>query len=134
MTDEQNNETVEVEELPVFDWDDISVDQYFDFVDKSKKYVEFQVLLEQQPKKDATDKEIKSLEQKQANAITDTAIVLVAMRDIMARTLISVPRSWLVSSAPEKIERAELMGLIKRSKYKELPTVYQSGGSEEPKN
>ncbi len=134
MTDEQKDKAVESEELPVFDWDNISVDAYFDFMDKSRQYVELQVLLEQSVKKDATDKEIASLEKKQAGAVVDASILLITMRDIMARTLLSVPRSWLVSNAPEKIERQNLIGLMKRSKYKNLPQVYQSGGSEEPKN
>ena len=135
MTDEQKDETVEVEEeSPIFDWDNISVDEYFDFMDKSRQYVELQVLLEQSVKKDATDKEIASYEKKQAKAVVDASIVLVAMRDIMARTLLAVPRSWLVSNAPENIERDKLIGLMKRSKYKMLPQVYQGGASEEPKN
>ena len=135
MTDEQVVEAVEVEEdEPVFDWDNISVDEYFDFMNKSRQYVELQVLLEQSVKKDATDKEIAAFEKQQARAVVDASIVLVAMRDVMARRLLSVPRSWLVSNAPKNIERDKLIGLMKRSKYKNLPQVYQSGGSEEPKN
>ena len=136
MTDEQKDETVEVEEeSPVFDWDDISVNDFDHYMELNQKVIDSQDILDDDlDENTATHKEIRANMRKKLKAATELRIIQSQLRDILIAALISVPRSWLVTSAPESIEQKDLMGYIKNHKSQSLSKLYLSGGSEEPKN
>lgn len=128
MTDEQKDEAVEVEELPVFDWDDISVNDFDHYMDLNQKLMDSQGILDDDfDKKNATDKECRANMKKNVKAATELRIIQAQLKDILRDALISVPRSWLVTSAPESIEKKDLIGYIKRHKSQGLSKLYLSG-------
>ncbi len=140
MTDEQKDEaveeeSVEAEELPVFDWDDISVNDFDHYMELNQKLIDSKDILDaDSDEKTATDKEIRASMKKRVKAATELRIIQSQLKDILSDALISVPRSWLVTSAPESIEKKDLMGYIKRYKSQGLSALYLSGGSENSKN
>jgi len=122
------------EEMPVFDWDNVSIDDYFNFMAENNKLVEIQMIVNQDIDDNATDKERRAIARQQSKALLNMQIVMKTMRDMMAKSLVSVPRSWLVNSAPDDIAPGELLGFVKKNKYNLFPQIYLSEGAEEPKN
>ncbi len=135
-TNEQSVNGNTPEEEPVFDWDDISYDTSLKFLAENTKLVDLQVIVNNELDEHATPKEQRAENRKKAKALTDLKVVMENMREILSASILSVPVSWLVRSAPapEDIPRDDVMKYIKKGCYNKLPIAFIAGGSEEPKN
>ena len=79
---------------------------------------------------DAEDADILSMEAAKASASGDTEAVRAAqrgLRQLIARVVVSLPRSWLVPSAPEAPDWADpdTYRYLRRDKMQELLSYYR---------
>ena len=111
-------------ELPQFYHEQVSYGMARDFVSINRKMRQCALLLETKAKDDASPEERMKVSVAQSEALDETGELLEKRDEFLDAIIKSIPRPWLVNSAPKSIAAGQWLDWIRNDRIVDLIASY----------